>query len=155
MKNRENIEKTLNDLNTYSCHPRRKLLLRNMETNKKYRILSAQKTIKLNKSKKSVIKLEVDNAYIYLPERFKKLSESVWDVLNNGHFQISNFGQHEKTNNLTFSCDNALEAEQTHHFDFVDYINNFSYSPSYSNNDSTNKFRNSIDEVNEFSANVQ
>ncbi len=77
----ENIQKTLKHLNTYSCHPRRKLLLKMMETNKKYRILSAEKTLKLNRSRKTVVKLEIDNAFIYLPSRFLKLQLVTYKIV--------------------------------------------------------------------------
>lgn len=128
---KEVIEKTLTQLNTFSFQPRRKLLLRNMEINKKYSILTAQKVLKMNKSKKTAVKLEVDNVFIYLPERFKKLPDHIWNNLNNQNIEISNVGRHNNTCHLTFSSTKAAEAEGSNQFDITEYLNNFAYSPSY------------------------
>lgn len=126
-----NVERTLQQLNTYSLHPRRKLSLRAMETNKKYSILFAQKTLKLNKSRKSVVRLDIDDVFIYLPKRFNQLPDSVWDELTKNKFEICKIGNHFKSCHLTFSCARTVEADTSHQFNVLEYLNNFNYSPSY------------------------
>lgn len=128
---KEDLRKTVTQLNTFSFQPRRKLLLRKMELNKKYSILTAQKTLKMNKSRKSAVKLEVDNVFIYLPERFKKLPDQIWNNLSNQNIEISNVGRHNNTYHLRFSSTKSAEAEEPAQFDIAEYLNNFAYSPSY------------------------
>lgn len=128
----ENVSKTLTHLNVYSFQPRRKLLIRDMEINKKYKILSALKTLKMNKSKKLVIKLEIDKYYIYLPDRFKGLPIHIWSELNNQNFEICNTGIINKTNNLQFSNSKANKDTTSTQSTVMQYLSDFNYKPYYS-----------------------
>lgn len=154
--NVRNIEKTLKQLNTYSIKPRRKLSLGMMEINKKYTILSARKTLKLNKSKKTVVRLEVEDAFIYLPVRFNQLPNSVWIDLSNGNFEICQIGYQNRSWHLTFSCAKDVEADKSHQFNVLEYLNNFSYSPSYKemDNESSKQFANFTGQVDESFTNI-
>lgn len=129
------IEKTLKHLNTLTSHPRRKLTLDRMEANKKYSILTAQRTMKLNKSKKTVVRLDFDSSYVYLPKRFDQLPDSIWSEISNGDFEICRLQNCNKSIHLKFSCAKAAVTGQSHQFNTIDYLNNFIYSPSYSQED--------------------
>lgn len=127
---RKNVSKTLDQLNVYSFQPRRKLSLENMETGKKYQIISAHKTLKMNKSKKTVVKLEIDQYFIYLPQRFNRLSDDIWIHLNKGNFEICKIGQRNKTFHLIFSnCANG--SNETVNFEIAEYLN--IYKPNFYN----------------------
>lgn len=133
MEDKENksIKDTLKQLNTYSFQPRRKLLLHNMKINKKYHILLAQKTMKMNKSKKTVIKLEIDEYYIYLPKRFDKVPNHIWNNLNNNNFEICNTGRKKGAWNLIFSSSKETVFKASDQFNITEYLNDFSYKPSF------------------------
>lgn len=123
-------QKILNKLNTYSCEPQRKLLLRNMEINKKFDIISANRHYK-PRSGKSVIKLILNNYYIYLPVRYNILPDYFLNEINvNKKFQIENCGRWRKTFRLIFS--NSAEAEVN---EIQEFFKNFCYyTPSVEQN---------------------
>lgn len=143
--NVKQVEKTLKQLNSVSSHPQRKLVLNMMETNKRYLILSAQKTIKLNKSRKMVIRLEIDNFFIYLPKRFNRLPDTVWNDISDGGFEICK--PNSRNTHLTFSCAKPLEADKSHQFDAIEYLNNYIYSPSFNCEDNNEPHTQSSDPV--------
>lgn len=124
----DNVEETLNRLNTFSFQPRRKLSLDSMIPNKKYRIFAAETTLKLNKSRKSVVRLDVDDVFIYLPERFKKIPATIWNELSSGRFEICKVGRYYKTYHLTFSNVESAVNDTSHQFNLIEYLNNFAYT---------------------------
>lgn len=129
-----NVVKTLEQLNSYSCHGQRNLLLRNMIANEKYLILSAQRHVK-RKSGKCVIKLTLDKYYLYLPKRFNSLSDEFLAEINaNKNYMIHSCGQWRNTYNLVFSNNQSNEVIT---YDIHDLIDNFDYCPVYytSNNE--------------------
>ncbi len=74
-----------------------------MKICKKYSILSANRHYKI-KSGKTVIKLNLNECYIYLPVRFNILPEYFLDEINNNTgYQIENCGRWKKTFQLIFS----------------------------------------------------
>lgn len=129
----EVVENALEQLNTCSFQPRRKLLLRKMEKNKKYRILSAKKVLKLNKSKKMIIKLEVEKYFIYLPQRFLKIPDFVLNEMNKQTFEICNTGPWKTTHNLEFSNLSSLEPNAQQNIDIAEYMSNFDNLPQFYN----------------------
>lgn len=152
------VEKTLKQLNSVSLHPRRKLGLNTMEENKKYPVLSARKTMKLNNSKKMVIRLEIDEFFIYLPKRFEQLPDFVWNEINDGGFEIVRLESHTKTKRLAFICTRPNETDKSHQFSTIEYLNSYIYSPSYKHGNDDESFTQSRDPIgqpNETFKNIQ
>lgn len=153
-----NANRTLRHLNTLTSHPRRKLTLDRMEADKKYPILTARRTMKLNKSRKSVVRLDFDSSYVYLPKRFDQLPDSIWSEISNGDFEVCRLGNCIKSIHLKFSCAKVTAAEQSHQFDAIEYLNNFIYSPSYNkedNNESLPQSSNFVEQSYETFGNFQ
>jgi len=118
------VNQVLEKLNTFSCEPQRKLLLRNMEINKKYEIFSAKRHFK-TKSRKTIIKLNLHDSYIYLPARFNELSDYFLSFINETRgYSIQNCGRWKKTFQLIFSND-------VNDVNIADYINTLTFEPSY------------------------
>lgn len=96
-------KRILEKINAYSCEPQRKLLLCNMDFNRKYDIFSAHRHRKI-KSGKTVIKLYLNNCYIYLPDRFNILPDHFLNAINeNKEYKIQNCGRWRKTFKIIFS----------------------------------------------------
>lgn len=116
----------LEQLNTRSFQPKRKLLISNMVINKKYRILSAQRCLKLNNSKKEVIRLDFGKNFIYLPQRFIEIPECIIKELNSCQdIEICNIGKWRKTSNLVFKKTSASDTNGTQTFNVADYLTSF------------------------------
>lgn len=125
-KKMSNIVKTLEQLNSYSCRGKRNLLLRNMKVNQKYSIVFAQRHVK-RKSRKSVIKLVLDNYYIYLPKRFNSLSDDFLNEINcNKEYMIQSCGQWKNTYNLVFS---NLQTNEPIAYNLNDLLKEYEYYP--------------------------
>lgn len=151
----DRVKKTLKHLNTFTFHPQRKLVLRRMETNKRYSILSARRTIKLNKSRKTVIRLDFDDFFIYLPKRFEQISDSIWNEISDGGFEICKLGSNKKTVHLQFSCNQTAAADKSHQFSAIEYLNNYIYSPNYKENESYTQSTDFVGQSNETFENFQ
>lgn len=123
------MKNVLDKLNTYSCEPQRKLLLRNMDFNRKYKISSAHRHYKI-KSGKSIIKLNLSDCYIYLPVRFNILPDYFLNEINdNKGYTIQNCGRWKKTFKLVFS--NSSEEIESSAHDIQDLFNDFCfYNPN-------------------------
>lgn len=132
-----NISQTLEQLNSYSCHGKKNLLLKDMQINEKYLIQSAQRHTK-SRSGKCVIKLILDKYYIYLPKRFNSLSDDfLTEINNNKNYMIHSCGQWGNTYNLVFT--NRQTNEEVINYDIHDLINNFEYCPTYYSSNASNE----------------
>lgn len=121
----DQTKNVLEQLNTFSCEPQRKMLLRDMVFHRKYNIISAHRHHK-TKSGKTVIKVNLSNCYIYLPVRFNTLPDYFLNEINsNREYKIENCGRWKKTFKLVFS-NSSEEIDQTIS-NYQDLFNSFSY----------------------------
>lgn len=133
------IEQKLCQLNTYSCHPKRKINVKNLIANNKYKIFSAKRQFKKNHSKKSVIKLELEKSYLYLPKRFNELSDNLIEEINNNDYEIDNRGPWRNTFKLVFSNPSKISEVVAIDSKANDYMKEAGYNPGdsayYNNNE--------------------
>lgn len=115
-------------MNAYSCEPKRKLDLKCMEINKKYKIISVKRGFKKPNSKKLVTKIEIEGHYIYLPRRFIELSHELLQEVNNKNYEILNAGKWKNTHKLVFS-NSDVDSKANSEEDITNYLNSFGYNP--------------------------
>lgn len=128
----DRIEETLKHLNSLGIRSPRKIMLNRLSTNKSYPILWAQKTTKLNKSKTVVVRLEIDDFFLYLPKRFNTVPNRVWCGVSDGGYEMQLVESDNKTVRLKFNHMTPVGNNKSHQFNATEYLNNFIYSPSYS-----------------------